>query len=57
VLAYATANYTNWGLDEALYPVIGAVLTVLVLWITPLSRQYGVGSGDGSAPGDPGTGA
>lgn len=44
VLAYATDQYMNWGIDPALYPVVGAALTILVLWITPLSRQYGVGS-------------
>lgn len=50
ILAYATNEYMNWGLDPSLYPVIGAALTILVLWITPLSRQYGVGSSDPVSP-------
>jgi len=53
VLAYATANYTSWGLNEAAYPIIGALLTVLVLWITPASQQYGVGSASVDVPVDP----
>lgn len=42
LLAYLTANYTTWGLDTALYPLIGAVLTIAALWLTPLTKQYGL---------------
>jgi hypothetical protein len=45
VLTYATANYTSWGLPAAAYPIIGALLTIAGLWLTPfLTTQYGVGS-------------
>jgi hypothetical protein len=44
VLTYVTANYTSWGLPNAAYPIIGALLTIIGLWITPLTGQYGVGS-------------
>lgn len=50
VIAYATNEYMHWGLDPALYPIIGAALGVAVLWITPLSRQYGIGSKTLEAP-------
>jgi hypothetical protein len=44
LLTYATANYTSWGLPAAAYPIIGALLTIIGLWITPFTQQYGVGS-------------
>lgn len=43
-ISYAAANYTTWGIAPAVYPVLGALITVLGLWITPLTVQYGVGS-------------
>jgi MFS superfamily sulfate permease-like transporter len=42
LLTYVTANYANWGLDPALYPLISVVVTIAALWITPLTRQYGL---------------
>ena len=42
LIAYAAANYTTWGLSPALYPVIGAAITILGLWATPLTTQYGL---------------
>jgi hypothetical protein len=46
LLTYATANYTNWGLPAAAYPIVGALLTIAGLWLTPATTQYGVGSSD-----------
>lgn len=50
LIAYATNEYVNWGLNPALYPVVGAALGVAVLWVTPLCKQYGVGSSVQPAP-------
>jgi hypothetical protein len=48
IITYVAANYTTWGLPEALYPIFGAVVTVLGLWVTPFTSQYGVGSSTAS---------
>ena len=49
ILTYVTTSYMSWGLDPALYPLIGVVITVLALWITPLTSQYGMFSGNADA--------
>jgi fatty acid desaturase len=48
IITYAAANYTTWGLPAAAYPILGAIITVLGLWVTPFTSQYGVGSSTSS---------
>jgi hypothetical protein len=51
IITYATANYTSWTIPAATYPIIGALLTIIGLWLTPFTQQYGVGSPN--IPNDP----
>jgi hypothetical protein len=44
------ANYTSWNLSAPLVAVISACLPLLIAYVTPLTAQYGLGSGGLGAP-------
>jgi hypothetical protein len=43
VLGVAVEALPSLDLDPVLASIVGAVLTLLVAWVTPLTRQYGIG--------------
>ena len=47
VLGWASDNVLNLGLNPLLASLLGVVVGTLVLWVTPLTRQYGIGKSDG----------
>jgi hypothetical protein len=44
VLTWAAATIPALGLDPIWAPLAGGVITALLAYFTPLTRQYGVGS-------------
>lgn len=46
VLGWASDNVLNLGLNPLLASLLGVVVGTLVLWVTPLTRQYGIGKSD-----------
>jgi len=45
VLGWASDNVLNLGISPLLASLLGVVLGTLILYVTPLTRQYGVGKG------------
>jgi hypothetical protein len=43
VLGWASDNILNLGLPPLVASLAGVVVGTLILWITPLTRQYGIG--------------
>lgn len=43
ILGWAADNVANLGLDPLVASLLGVVIGTAILWITPLTRQYGVG--------------
>jgi hypothetical protein len=46
VLGWASDNVLNLGLNPLVASLAGVVIGTLVLWVTPLTRQYGIGKSD-----------
>jgi hypothetical protein len=46
VLGWASDNVLNLGLNPLVASLAGVVISTLVLWVTPLTRQYGIGKSD-----------
>lgn len=46
VLAWAQTDYTNWSLPPAVIAICGFAIPMLINYLTPFTRQYGVGSSD-----------
>lgn len=44
LLQWVQADYTNWNLPAPLVAIIGIALPMIVAYVTPLTRQYGVGT-------------
>lgn len=44
VLGWASTELPNLNIDPALSGLLGVVVATLVLYLTPLVRQYGIGS-------------
>lgn len=46
VLGWVTSDFLPWfsGRNPALAGLAAAIVTALSLWLTPLTKQYGVGS-------------
>jgi len=49
-LNWLQANYTTLNLGPAIEGVIAILLPLVVAYVTPWTRQYGVGSGSVDAP-------
>lgn len=43
ILGWASDNILNLGLPPLVASLAGVVVGTLVLWVTPLTRQYGIG--------------
>lgn len=51
LLAWGVDTLPRLNIDPILASLCGAVLTMVIAYVTPLTRQYGVGSGtDGTGP-------
>jgi hypothetical protein len=46
VLGWASDNILNLGLPPLVASLAGVVVGTLILWVTPLTRQYGMGKSD-----------
>lgn len=44
--AWALGAYTSWGLTDIQLGIAGVILTQIALYITKLTKQYGVGAND-----------
>lgn len=54
LLGWAADNVMNLGLDPLIASVLGVIVATGIAWLTPLTRQYGIGN-DGAVlavPGD-----
>lgn len=45
VLNYVEANYTTWNLSVAFTGLIAFALPLVIGYVTPITTQYGAGSG------------
>jgi hypothetical protein len=43
VLGWASDNVLNLGLPPLVASLAGVVVGTLILWVTPMTRQYGIG--------------
>jgi hypothetical protein len=43
VLGWASDNVLNLGLNPLVASLAGVVVGTLILWVTPMTRQYGIG--------------
>jgi hypothetical protein len=43
VLTVVSQNVDAFGLSDSVKPIVAALVTIGVAWVTPLTRQYGVG--------------
>jgi hypothetical protein len=43
VLGWASDNILNLGLPPLVASLAGVVVGTLILWVTPMTRQYGIG--------------
>lgn len=46
VLGWTSDNVLNLGLNPLFASLLGVIVGTLILWITPLTRQYGIGKSD-----------
>lgn len=46
VLGWTSDNVLNLGLNPLFASLLGVIVGTLVLWVTPLTRQYGIGKSD-----------
>lgn len=44
LLGWASDNVLNLGLDPIVASLLGVVVATAIAWLTPLTRQYGVGN-------------
>lgn len=47
LIQWVQTDYTNWGLPAPAVAILGFAIPMAVNYLTPLTRQYGVGSGEG----------
>lgn len=44
LLSWAAAELPNWNVSAPLTMIIGTAITIAATYLTPLTRQYGVGA-------------
>lgn len=51
IIQWAQTDYTNWGLPPQVVALLGFAIPMVLNYLTPLTRQYGVGSAVLAVPG------
>ena len=54
LLGWASDNVANLGLPPLVASLAGVLVVAVIAWLTPITRQYGIGKDPTHGPGGPG---